>query len=507
MSESSPKRVKSPLDFAFPSLFVMGLILALAVGLTAICGWKILTLDSEQEEIKRERLLLERDRDAFLTYGGELPQMSERHRLLTEEVKRLEDRRKFLENNNKELSEKQTELDSKAARLTGEAAELQTRVQTLEARLGQEREELAKLSPELVAAQKEAAMLKAQDKALSESIAAKRKQEAVLIANLEGLERSRQHSQELLAKMTGDKALYDDVEKQLAQITERFSVILGRADELTTDYGARVANVEKLLTRLDQSMTLIDTDRQALGINLEALKKDHASHVGFLKQNNDQSKLLQGQVDSLVANNKKFATVMDTLRNLDNRLQAALSAETNALKKMAQEDAQTRASLASATQTLTGKIQTLAEQLEKVKDAGSQTSQLLEKQRNQLDALGAQTSALETAMEKTRQAAQAEIEAGTKLGHTAQTLATQADIFKSRLDLSGTQAGEIERLVDNQAGRLKELATMARQLADEIGENRRRGARLEVLLGEIQNALDNNGKKVVAPAETGGEAQ
>lgn len=459
-------------------------------------------MDAEREEISRERLLLERDRDAFLTYGGELPQMTERHRVLTQEVATLEDRKTYLDKSNAELDAKQKELEAKAARLTGAISELQAQQQTLEGELAQNRAEALKLQPERAALQKEVALLKSQEATLSTSIAQKQKQEATLIASLEGIERQRSHAQTLLSKMTDDRELYDRLGTHIEQISGKFEAILAKSDGLTSEYAAKLEGLDKTLAKMDHGFALLDADRQALGLNLDALKKDHANYAAFLKQNGDQSRALQVQVELLVANNKKFTAVMDAVHGLDAKLQSALAAEVGTLKKMAQDDAQTRANLASATLTLGQNAQLFREQIERTQEAGKNVADLLAKQRTQLESMQTMAADLERAVEKNRQAAQSEIDAGARLGHTAQTLATQADIFKTRLDFADNQGGQLEKLMDNQAGRLKELATMARQLADDINENRRNGDRLRIMLGEIQAMLDKPGKSEdTEPAE------
>lgn len=503
MSEKLIESKKSRSCPPYPSLMSMGIVLAIAIGLIAICGWKIFLLESEQEEIKRERLLLDRDKDAFLTYGGELPQMAERHRLLTQEVAELENRRSGLEERNDELDKKTRELDARASRLTGAVTALESQLQALEASLAKEKAEIAQLTPERSTLQKEVATLKAEQSALNESLTQKRKQEAALTANLEGLERSGAHARELLSRLTADQQVYETFEQRLQAMTSKFDAVLARSDMLTTEYGGRMERLEKFVTQMDQQLTLLDTDRQAISFNLEALKKDRAAYATLLKQTGEHKNLMQAQLESLTSTNKKFSAAMENVQNLDNRLQTTLKAESGALKKMAQEDAAARAALSSSADALKQDIQTLRAQLEHTQANSGHIGDLLTRQREKLDELAAAMASLDSMIEKNRQASQAGIEAGTKLGHTAQSLVTQADIFRTRLDLAANQGSQFEKLMDSQATRMKELGNTTRQLADEIGDTRRRGVQLEAILKEIQTTLDRQGHEPQPVVNTG----
>ena len=497
----------SALDRSFPSLFVMGLALALALGLVCVCGWKIFALESEWQELARERLLLERDRDAFLTYGGELPQMTERHRFLAGEVARLEDRKKHLEESNAGLEAQGEELAGKASRLAGRVAALETQTQENETELGKIRAELGKLKPERETISQEVAALKASEEGLRAEMAKKRQQEATLISKVEVLEANRRHLEELLARMNVDRELYASFEKNINGLVEKFGAILNRAEAATTDYGLKLADMEKVAAGLGNSLAALDVDRQSFASNLDAFKKDRQNFAGLLKQSGNWNQSIQAQIDSLQAGNRKLAAAMDSVRGLDSRLQSSLASETTALRKLAHEDAQVRASLGAAAQALTGNTQELKTQLERSAGAAGQLADLIARQRGQLDEIGEKIMALQTAADKEKQGAQASLEAGATLGQSAQALATQAEIFKSRLELADRHSGELEKLLAAQNGRLKDLAGLARQLGEEISENRRRGSQLETLLGEIRTQIDSPGKAAPSPASDAGAEQ
>lgn len=497
----------SALDRNFPSLFVMGLALALALALICVCGWKIFTLEAEWQELGRERLLLERDRDAFLTYGSELPQITERRRFLSEEVSKLEDRKKWLEETNTALEARREELEGKASRLTGRVAALETQTQENETELGKIRAELEKLKPEKEILSQEVATLKASGESLRVELDKKRQQEATLTAKVDVLEANRKHLEELLARMNVDKELYASFEKNINALVEKFGAILNTAGSVTTDYGLKLADMEKVAARLSNSLATLDVDRETFSSNLDAFKKDRQNFAGLLKQSGTQSQAIQTQIDTLQAGNKKLAAAVEGIRGLDSKLQASLTNETAALRKLTQEDAAIRANLGAAAQALTGNSHELKNQLERSAGSAGQLADLIARQRVQLEELGEKIIAFQNAAEKGTQGAQASLEAGAKLGHSAQALATQAEIFKNRLELADRQSGDLEKLLDGHNGRLKDLASLARQLGEEISENRRRGSLLETMLGEIQKQRDGQAEPAARPVIEAGAQQ
>lgn len=486
---------------------MMGFALVIALALIGICGWKIFTLEAEWQEVDRERLLLERDRDAFLTYGSELPQMTERRRVLAEDVARLEDRKKWLEEANSKLESLREDLEGKTSRLTGRVAALETQTQENENELGRIRAELERLKPEKDNLSQEVAALKKSEEGLRIDLASKKKQESALVAKVDVLEANRKHLEELLSRMTADKDTYAGFEKNFSALLDKFDGILNRAGATTTDYGLRLTEMEKVAARLNNSFAAIDVDRQNFSANLDAFKKDRQNFAGLLKQSGSQNQIIQAQIDTLQAGNKKLVAAMDSIRGLDSKLQSSLTTETAALRKMAQEDGAIRANLGAAAQHLAQNAQELKTQLERSADAVTQFGKLMGQQRAQLEETAEKLVALQAATEKEKQGAQASLEAGAKLGHNAQALATQAEIFKSRLELADRHSGELEKLLDAQTGRLKDLSGLAKQLADEIRENRRRANLLEGMLAEIQGRLGGQAEAAAQAAPETGDGQ
>lgn len=481
---------RSALDAAFPSLVLLGAGLVAAFGLLALLGWKIFALEAEQEEIGRERLLLERDRDAFLTYGGELPQMTERHRRLTVEANELEGRNKALSETAARLEEQCGELERKAGRLTGAVAELEARVQELETNAASERARLEKLRPEQEEARREVALLKAQEAELSKAIAGQQKHEASLTATLEGLERSIAHNRDLLARMTADHEAYTAFERNLEAISRKFEGLLERTGGHVAEYGTRLEGMEKFLARMDHSLTLIDSERQTLGQNLDAIKKDRASWATLLKQNGEQNRSLQAQVEAITATSRKFQSAMESVAGMDRRLQTALAAETASLRKMAQEDSQTRANLNQAAQSLAQTGEGLKKGLEQVRESGIQIADLLTAQKEEIRGLSGSAGDLVAAVRLMDGLAKSGSEAGARLMHAADALSSQAQALTLRLQEEAARSGRLDDTLATQGERIRELAALASSLSGEIDENRRRGGRLEVLLGEIQALLD-----------------
>lgn len=467
----------------------MTLVLALAIVLIFICGWKIFALEAEERAIAEERLLLDRDRDSFLTWGGELPQIEERHSRLLTEVSKYEDRQKYLAKAVEELEAKREELNAATHDLMGVINELQGQKQTVITELADTRAELQRLRPEQASTQKEVETLKAQQAALNANIAQKQKQEAALVANLEGLERSREHASAMLEKMTGDKEALASFEKRLDNLTGKFDGVVAKAAELNGSFAAKLEDVNRFQARMDHGVAALEMDVQALAANLDSIKKDRTTWDVQLKTITDQNKALQAQADSLAQINKKLSAAIEAAGEMDRRFQATLVAEAAVLNKMVQEDSQTRAQLGSASHALEQGASQLRQQLGEARDDASQIRNLLSTQKGELEAVASAVKSVAAQLEQGRQGMETSLKAGAALSQAAQTLNDQAETLKARVKLVDTHGGHMEKQLDAQNTRLNELGQVARDLGAEIRENRRQGLAVEALLDQIQAAL------------------
>lgn len=480
------------LDSAFPSLTLMAIGLITAVGLIIICGWKIILLEEERQDIKHERLQLERDRDAFLTYGSELPQLKNDHRVTTEALAMLDEQRKLLEKNINELTEKREALHTETRSLSGSAASLQAQIQSQNAELAANKAGIAKIKPELTALRKDMDVLKAQEKSLRESILAKRKEEAALLATVAGLERSRAQAEEFLSRVRADKEMYASVQKDFSHILATFEGIVGKSGTLSEEYAAKLEDMAKFKTHLDRGMAEMDADLQALASHLETMKQDRAVHAALLKQGQEHAKNLQTQVESVTAGNKKFTAAMESVQGLDKKLQAALAAEVKTIAKLAGEDSQTRADLAAAAKSLGQSAEGLKKNQQEARENNSQVAALLNQQREELRQLQDMASDMASNSARNHETALSGLKAVSAINETAQGLNAQAEKLQSRLELAQTQGDQMQKLLDAERERLSGLLQAARDMRQQLTAATQREEEMKAALAEILSLLRHN---------------
>lgn len=383
------------LDSAFPSLFLMGFCLLLAIACITVCAWKIILLEQEQRETEQERLLLERDRDAFLTYGAELPRLTMQHGQLARDIASLDERRKELEKSIEDMSQEQTKLRLETGGLAGTIAAMEAQADATRAELSKTAAELDKLRPDLAATRKEVDGLKARESALNESIAKKQKDESRLLANIAGLERSRAHAQEFVARLNEDKNFYAGMQKNFERTLANFEETLAKSGSLTSEYALKLEDMGKFKSTLDQGMAVLAADLQGVAGNLEAIKQDRANYAALLRQESEQQKLLREHVESIAANNKKLASALETIQNLDKKLQSSLAAEAAVLQKLAEN---IKASLVQSGEQGREFGQILDNGLERQREI----AKLVKEAREELNLNHGQRAELETVLEKLR---------------------------------------------------------------------------------------------------------
>lgn len=480
MSDSKPA-----LDRAFPSLFVMGLLLAVAIGLIAICSWKVLLLHQEEQDMGEERLLLDRDRDEFLTYGSELPQLKEEHRVNLEQVAILRERQQGLQEEIGELQQKRASLQMETETISGTIATLNGQVNALRQELGSMTVELQSLGPDLEARRRELEVLKSSEEALNESILQKRKDESALVATLAGLERSRQQATEFLARLEADSATYAKEQNSFAEIMKSFDAMLKRAGGLTGDYAAKLEDLAAFRATLERTTNTLNSDLQAMAANLEAIREDRASHAALLKQGTQQMTSLQAELDGVAATNKKFATIMESVQGLDKKLQDALTAETKNLARMAGEDAETRAVLSAAAASLSRSADNLAEAQKGSRENSTELGRLLAAHGTSLEKLSALAIEFEKHSDKSRENALNSIKSTASLAESAQQLQGQTQRLQGRLEFVESQGREMEKVLRNEEATLGELTRLGLEMRGEINASQRLGEEVRAALAEI----------------------
>lgn len=490
--DAAPKDRRPALDSAFPSLTLMAVALFVAIALIVICGWKIILLEEERQDIKHERLLLERDRDAFLTYGSELPQLKDEHRVTTEALAMLDEQRKLLEKNIGELTEKREALNTQAKSLSGSATSLQAQIQAQNAELAECKAEMARIKPELASGRKELDLLRAQEKSLREGILQKRKEEAALLATVSGLDRSRSQAEAFLAQVRADKEMYASLQKDFGHILATFEEIVGKSGALSEEYAAKLDDMAKFKAHLDRGMAEMDADLHALAAQLDAMKQDRATHAALLKQGQEHARSLQAQVDGLAAGNKKFTAAMDSVQGLDKKLQAALAAEVKTITRLAGEDSQTRADLAAAAKSLAQSAEGLKKNQNEARENNSQLSALLNQQKEELRHLHDLASEVATNSDRNHETALAGLKSVSAMNETAQNLNAQAEKLQARLDLAQNQGDQMEKLLEAERERLGDLLQAARDMRQQLNSTTQREEEMKAALAEILFLLRRN---------------
>lgn len=305
-------------DTAFPSIFFMGLCLISVIALVGITGWKVLLLDQEREEIRRDRAILERDINAFKQYSGELPQLEKRYGELTASVTQLEGTQKGLQEAVDKLAQQRQALAEESARLSGENTELTSRIKAVRTELGQVQAELANAKPLTATAKQELAALTSQEKSLRESITEKRNQVATLSAEIQGLERRREHAQELLARMTEDQRILGGFQKSVDSMTAQLQTSLEKVDTASNEYSRQTTSVQAATRNLDAEIVAMQARLQTMEKHIATLERNGVSFSQMLTQGGTSAQALQSQIQTLTAENKRLET---TLRALDNQVQ------------------------------------------------------------------------------------------------------------------------------------------------------------------------------------------
>lgn len=504
------KRTPSKLDQSFLSIWLLGITAFFAIATMLFCGWRIFLLEGEARELARERLLLERDRDEFLTYGSELPQMSEQHKAMQMELRQFEVRHAELKKEVANLEDKRGNLGRESQDLLGAVTELRAQAEAATGELGRIKAEMARLGPQKEAATREVAELEAREKLLVDSIAEKQKQEAILAANVEGMERQKSHTQQLLARMADDRQRYADFEKTVTERLARFDSVLDNASNLNGKYGERLEDLAKARTGMLQGLEALNVDLQGLSAYLETVKKDRAAWMDALSETADKNKMLQVEINNVAANGKKLAGEIEASENARKTFQATLLTEAAIINRMASEDAGARAQLAEIASSLGRDQQALKALVAQIKEDSSQIRTLMASQQGEVERLAESSRALANQFEKGKQGMDASLQASVSLSHTAVALTDQINDLKSRLKQADARSGTFDELLGAHSDRLKTLTALARELSSEIDESRRQGMRfqdaiyaLHALLKELRESKgeDEKGKADLKTAD------
>lgn len=479
----------SALDKAFPAGWLLLAALFITIALMIFCGWRIFLIEGEAREVARERLLLERDKDEFLQYGSELPQMAERHRALSMEMKQFEARKGELADEVRELEEKRASLDLETRDLMGAVKELKAQAEIATTDLGSLKGDMERLKPTTDELRQTLAGLQAQEKALNESIAQKQKSETTLLANIEGLERQKQHVQDLLGRMIQDKSAYETFEKNLSERMAQFEGALAKVGDLNGNYAEKLGEIDKGRMGLMHGLENLNLDLQGVASYLDVVKKDRNDWTAILNDARTLVGMLKTQIDALTENGKKFVDVLHQTEISDKTFQATLLTEAAAINHMTGEDAKIRAQIEKAAASFMRDGEILKNMTAQLQDAGVQIRSLLNTQQGEMATVTEAARDIMAQAEKSRQGLDASLKAGSTLSHSAIALSDQVEEIRTRLKQVDARGIQMDELLNNHADKLKTLTTLGRQLSTEIDENRRQGMLLNDLVTTLQSTM------------------
>ena len=305
-------------DTAFPSTLLMGLCLILVIVLTGVTGTKVLHLDQEREAIQLDRAVLERDINANRQLREELPQLEEQRNRLIIAVTQLEATKTGYQQTVDKLTLQHKTLAEESARLSGDNTELTSRINAVRTELGQVQAELSNAKPLAAIAKQEIATLQSQEAAVRISITEKQQQVSTLSADVQGLERRRDHTQDLLVRMAEDQKVLEGVKKSVDFMMAQLQASLAKADAASTEYSRQTKNIQTATRNLDAEIATMQTRLQTMENTIAALERHDSSFSQFLAQGNSSTQALQEQVQALFTENKRLES---TFRELDMQVQ------------------------------------------------------------------------------------------------------------------------------------------------------------------------------------------
>jgi hypothetical protein len=356
-------------DTAFPSTLIMGICLIFAIILVGITGWKVLLLDQEQEGVRQQRAILERDINAFKQYSGDLPQLEKRHGELTASVAQLDGAQKGLQQAVDSLTQQRQALADESARLGGDNTELASRINAARKELGQVQGELANALPRTDTAKKELAALQGQEAALRTSISDLQKQAATLSADIQGLERLQAHTQDLLTRMTEDQNILEGFRRSVDSMATQLQASLAKADAASNEYTRQTTNVQTATRNLNAEVVAIQTRSQTMENHIATLQQHGVSFSQILTQSGASAQAAQTQIQTLNAENERLAATLEALdRQVQQWTQHSQGSLTK-IKEMEENLLPISNFLAGAVQSITAQANMLGTQI-----GGVQTS-------------------------------------------------------------------------------------------------------------------------------------
>lgn len=388
-------------DTAFPSILLMGMGIILVIALVGITGWKVLLLDQEREAVRQQRIILERDVNAFKQYSGDLPQLEKRHGELTASIAELGGTQKALQQAVDKLTQHRQTVADESARLGGDNAELTSRIDAVRKELGQAQGELANARPMVATAKKELAALQSQEATLRANVSDLQKKAATLTADIQALERSRTHAEELLARMTEDQKALEGFKKSVDAMGAQLRASLAKADAASNEYTRQTTNVQDTTRNLDAEVAAMQTRLRTMESHIATLERHGTSFSQLLAQGGTSTQTLQAQIQTLTAENKRLGSTLEALETQVQQWTQRSQAPLANIKEVEEKLLPIANSLAGTVQSITAQAITLESQISEMQTNVSNAQNAVNSLAQHMQTLAASTADFQSSVRLT----------------------------------------------------------------------------------------------------------
>jgi len=226
-----PHNSGSALDRSFFPVWSMGVALILVILLTLLSGWKIINLESERSSVESQRLLLERDKQAYADIQKELPSLERRKQAIISEFSELEGKGRSAQVRYESITVQSNAAQSNLEKALAERDQAQAASQAARQELASLQADIQKARVDSQNLKQQVEALRAEEQTFGKSAKQLREQVAQIEADISGLERERQNRKKILEQMSQDTSELQKISKRFDGIAYNLEVSHKAADE------------------------------------------------------------------------------------------------------------------------------------------------------------------------------------------------------------------------------------------------------------------------------------
>lgn len=302
------------LDTTFPSVKLLAAAIGFIILVSIISGFKVVRLDHDQDELRLERAVFEKERAALGDYKNEMPALEQLHTELRNVTADMQARHDALAEELKGLEQQRQEVRTMLDEARGEYYRFQGARQEAQQEMAQIVNEISSVRPMMRVYKTQMEVLKVREAETRESINKLLAQKEQLAADLKGLEREKAHAQEFLERVLNDR-------KVLQTFAESVGATAGELRQTVKNTDAATKNFVALTAGLEASVQQIKTGAQTIPAKIKSLDEQTAGLAASNKtlaaaadQGEKAGKALQSQVDSLTAS---AASLKQSLKDME----------------------------------------------------------------------------------------------------------------------------------------------------------------------------------------------